>query len=475
MASNGSLKLKSASLLDMYNTVHTYEETVQDALYAQYKAAYKLTVTNYMRGDAADAFKTYLFQGTVNMIQGLLDVSSEMTMIIQLITEIFYQFDSASDAIINESQLDSIKSTLDTKKKIYDGMSGELSTVMCLASQYISTTDIGSSDVDDAYGDVKESIKQIQDNMYSADADALTSAKELLVRIQELKNQVTQTMGICYKDGNFIPDSAATLSKQNWYSQQSNTTLVMLLAEDPFEYEAGAVAVSEDQWAAGLCSDVYVYAGYSILSASGEAGVEDGTAFAKARASVLNLNGYAQLTDYVKAQGEAKICYVEGDVKAGASDRYFGAHVNAEAGVIKVNGSVVIGSDDFNGYIKGDAKVLVADGKAAFEFEEDGKYAIGVDAGATLASASAEGGFSFLSYKVYDGSATGSEKDDLFKLSASASLEGGGSFAVYSESKTAIETDLVNVNATSLKIECSFLVGGCIQVTVPTLYFKWPW
>lgn len=447
MASNGSLKLKSASLLDMYNTVHTYEEKVQDALYAQYKAAYKLTVTNYMRGDAADAFKTYLSQGTVNMIQGLLDVSSEMTMIIQLITEIFYQFDSASDAIINESQLDSIKSTLDTKKKIYDGMSGELSTVMGLASQYISTTDIGSSDVDDAYGDVKESIKQIQDNMYSADADALTSAKELLVRIQELKNQVTQTMGICYKDGNFIPDSAATLSKQNWYSQQSNTTLVMLLAEDPFEYEAGAVAVSEDQWAAGLCSDVYVYAGYSFLSASGEAGVEDGTAFAKARASVLNLNGYAQLTDYVKAQGEAKIRYVEGDVKAGASDRYFGAHVNAEAGVIKVNGSVVIGSDDFNGYIKGDAKVLVADGKAAFEFEEDGKYAIGVDAGATLASASAEGGFSFLSYKVYDGSATRSEKDDLFKLSVSASADAGGSFAVYSESKTAIETDLVNVIA----------------------------
>ena len=76
---------------------------------------------------------------------------------------------------------------------------------------------------------------------------------------------------------------------------------------------------------------------------------------------------------------------------------------------------------------------------------------------------------------MYDGSATRSEKDDLFKLSVSASADAGGSFAVYSESKTAIETDLVNVNATSLKIECSFLVGGCIQVTVPSLYFKWPW
>ena len=58
MASQGSLKLKSTSLLDMYNAIHTYESTVQDALYEQYKAAYKLTVTNYMRGSAADAFKT---------------------------------------------------------------------------------------------------------------------------------------------------------------------------------------------------------------------------------------------------------------------------------------------------------------------------------------------------------------------------------------------------------------------------------
>lgn len=72
---------------------------------------------------------------------------------------------------------------------------------------------------------------------------------------------------------------------------------------------AGAVAISEDQWAAGLCSDVYAYAGYSILSSSYESGIENGTAFMKARAYVLNLNGYAQLTDYIKAQGEAKVVY----------------------------------------------------------------------------------------------------------------------------------------------------------------------
>lgn len=97
----------------------------------------------------------------------------------------------------------------------------------------------------------------------------------------------------------------------------------------------------------------------------------------KARASVLNLNGYAQLTDYIKAQGEAKAVYGDVDAKIGAGDGYFGAHVKAEAGVIKVNGSVVGGSDNFNGYIKGDAQVLTANGKAAFEFEDDGVYSVG--------------------------------------------------------------------------------------------------
>ena len=195
----------------------------------------------------------------------------------------------------------------------------------------------------------------------------------------------------------------------------------------------------------------------------------------KARASVLNLNGYAQLTDYIKAQGEAKVGYAETDLKIGAGDGYFGAHVKAEAGVIKVNGSVVAGTDNFNGYIKGNADVLNANGKAAFEFEDDGQFAIGVDAGASLASAGIEGGFNFLSYKVYDGTATGDKKDDLFKVKVGARAKAGGSFAVYAESKKAIDLDIANINVTTLKIKGEFLLGGNIEITVPTIYMKWPW
>ena len=128
-----------------------------------------------------------------------------------------------------------------------------------------------------------------------------------------------------------------------------------------------------------------------------------------------------------------------------------------------------------NAYISGEAKLLNADGKAAFEFQDNGQYAVGVDGTATLAHAKAEAGVSFLSYKVYDGTATGNQKDDLLKLKLGVSGNAGASFAVYSESKTAIETDWININATTLKIKGSFLLGGNIEITMPTPYFKWPW
>lgn len=475
MAQKGSLNLKSESLLEMYNTIKKFEATFQSALYEQYKAAYKISLTNYMRGDAADAFKTYFSQGTINMIQGLLDISSEMTMIIQFITEAFYQFESSGTGKIKELRLDDIENELLKKKNVYDSMDSELAQVLNLASQYITTTSLEYEEVVGSYTDVSNKIRQIREEMYAIDDEVLVAAQELLGRINDLSNLVSQTMGLCYKDGNFIPKNAKDISSKSWYSRQSNATLVLMLAEDPFNYESGAGSISENQWAAGLCSDVYVYAGYSFLSGSYESGSENGTVFAKAKGAVLSVNGYAQLTDYVKAQGEAKLIYGEVDAKAGASEEYFGAHIKVEAGVLEINGSVIVGNDDFNGYIKGDAKVLCADGKAAFEFEEDGQFAIGVDASATLASASGSAGLSFFKYKVEDGTATAQQTDNLFRLHVKGGATVGAGFAAYAENKTAIETDIVNVNALSMKLEVGLGLDLDVSITVPTIYIKYPW
>lgn len=47
MASQGNLELKSSSLVEIYDAVFNYQKEIQDALYAQYKIAYKISFTNY--------------------------------------------------------------------------------------------------------------------------------------------------------------------------------------------------------------------------------------------------------------------------------------------------------------------------------------------------------------------------------------------------------------------------------------------
>ena len=474
MSAQGNLYLKNESVIGLYDQVSSYEGTVQDALYSQYQSAFKISVTNYFRGTAADAWKNYMTQGAINIIAGLLDIVSDLTMIIQLFAEAFYQYECNHTGHVSESALDYIEETLKTKRDIFDQNIPELNAALNAASQYISTTSIRTNMVDTGYDSTGNQLKEIRSNLYSTDSEAAKTAGELFTRISEVKTLIQNIMSHCYKeDGSIDEDGLASLGTQSWYSTCGNTALYLLLEEDPFEYCAGEVTLSEDQWAAGLCSDVFAYAGYSFLNASYEAGVEDGTAFAKGKASVLSMNGYAQFTDYLTAEAEVKVLYAEGEAKAGFSDKYVGFKVKGEVGVIKADGTVMIGTEELNAYIKGEAKVLCADGKVAFEFEDDGEFAIGVDASATLASAGVKGGTTILGYKGKD-SATG-ETETLLGFKVGAKANAGGSFAVWGESKTAYEGNVVNVNATTVKVDLSLLAGVDVAVTVPTIYVKWSW
>lgn len=173
------------------------------------------------------------------------------------------------------------------------------------------------------------------------------------------------------------------------------------------------------------------------------------------------------------ASAEIKGAYAEGGAKAGWSNEYKGFRVEAGVGLLKADGSVVVGSEEINAYIKGEVQVLCADGKVAFEFEDNGEYAIGGDASATFESAEIKGGNTILSYERTD-IATGKTETLLgFKLGAETNA--GGKFAIWSESKTAFETEYVNINATTVKIDAALLLGIQMEVTVPTPYFKWPW
>lgn len=474
MADKGNLYLKNSAVIGLYDSTKAYETTVQEAFYSQYKTAFKISKSNYFRGDAADSFKNYITNGTINIISGMMDISSDMSMIIQLFAEAFYQYEYNHDGRVEEGALDYINQTLNSKENTFEGAKGELNAVLQLAAKYISTKGLSLGSVNTGYTETRNAVKKIREDLYTVDDEALKSANELYERIGELRTLIERMMAFCYNDdGKINADNLNKIQTQDWFQQSGNITLHLMLEEDPFEYTAGEVTLSEDQWAAGLCSDIYAYAGYSFLTASGEAGVEDGTAFAKGKAAVLNANGYAQFTDYLRAQANVNVLYAEGEAKAGWSEDYIGFKVEAEVGVIQADGSVIIGSDDINAFVKGEVKVLCADGKVAFEFEDDGEFAIGVDASATLASASVKGGTTILSYKNAD-SATG-DPSPLLGFKTGVKADAGGSFAIWAESETAIEMEYMNINATTVKIDAALLLGIDLSITVPTPYFKWPW
>lgn len=517
MAEKGKLYLDNSVLISLYEQAKAYEPTIQDALYSQYKTAYKISVSNYFRGKAADEFKNYITRGAINIISGLLDLSSDMSTIIQLLAEVFFQYECSHDGKMDEAALDYINNTLNSKEGIYEDAKSELNTVLRLAAQYISIQNLSLHTVNEGYSETRSAITKIREDLYGVDDEALIATNELYDRIVALRILIEKLMAFCYNaNGKINIDNLNQIQAQDWFKTNTNVTLYLLLQEDPFEYSAGEVTVAEDQWALGLCSDVYAYMGYSFLSVSTESGVEDGNKFAKGKAAVLSQNqylqitdyvyasnnmdflyaegeysvgngmasasgkaafltagGYAQFTDYLRGDINANVLYADGEAKIGVAEDYYGFKVKGEAGVAKADGKIAIGTEEINAFIKGDAKVLCADGKVAYEFEDDGEFAIGVDASATAASASVSGGTTLLGFKNKD-MATGKTKPLLgFNVSASGGVTAGG--AIWAESETAIEGEYININATTVKIKAEVLLGLNLTVTIPTPYFKWPW
>ena len=77
MADKGNLYLKNSAVIGLYDSTKAYETTVQETLYSQYKTAFKISKSNHFRGDAADSFKNYITNGTINIISGMMDISSD--------------------------------------------------------------------------------------------------------------------------------------------------------------------------------------------------------------------------------------------------------------------------------------------------------------------------------------------------------------------------------------------------------------
>ena len=473
-AVKGSLKLKSTEIEDIYDAMVDAKEDAQGKLYEEYKSAYKISETSSMQGDYADKFKSYFTDGTINMINGILVITSKMTNLASKFNQSFEAFETDRKGVISESKIGKLKDKLNNYETKYVTLSSELIGANNEVAKYVQVVDLSIDEITNKFSDAKKSMTKICTDLEDIDDTLLNEAEQLLTEINELKSQITQIMGHCYKDGKLNIDMATNLASQSWYKKQNEDVLLELKEQDPFSYNTGKGSILEDQWATGLFSDVYGYAGYSILGGKYAMGRENGTAYISGSGHLFSANANGQFTDYLKGQANVKAVYGEGDGKIGLSKDYVGFHLGGNVGLASADSSVTLGSDNINGFASADASVCTAEGKVAFEFEKDGQFDVGVVGKASLAEANAKIGFSLLDFDYEEKNGT-KKKESLFKIQAGAGVTEGGAFVANAKSKTAYETKFVNINATSIDLEIAAGIDVNFSLTVPTLSVKWPW
>lgn len=469
MTNQGSMYLRNEDLSSIYEQTSSYGTTIEDTFYEAYKNAYKLSNTNYFRGEAADAFKKYISLGAVNIITEFMDIINDITLLINTYAIAFNLYEIQSDGRVKEETLDSINTKLSGHKDVFTNSEEELCDVKNLAEKYITIQPLELNEVEDEYINLNAKIEEIRNNLYGVDSEACNEADRVINRISYLKTYITNLKSYCYdEDGNLNTDNLKYIDSQEWLMQAGNVALKLKLEEDPFVYVSGETTIDEGQWAAGLCSDVYIYAGYQLGAASGEAGIENGTYFARARYTGLQFSTYGQVTDYIRGQAEAKGNFVEGNAEIGPN----GFRVEGAGGVAKAEGSIVVGSENVNFTVNGEAKLMCADATVACEFEDDGEYAVGFKAGATVAEAKVEGSFSLLSLHAEDDA---HNKLDLLGFSGTVGVTEGAEAALWAENKKAIDTDYVDVYATSLEVNLGCVLDVSVKVTIPTVSIDLPW
>ena len=143
-------------------------------------------------------------------------------------------------------------------------------------------------------------------------------------------------------------------------------------------------------------------------------------------------------------------------------------HQKGDVSLAKADGSFVLGTDNFNGYIKGNAELLSASGHAEFEFEND-RFAIGLGGEATGVNVSYSAGVSFLEYD------NSGDKGNLFGIQGGPKLDARVSANFSLSGEKAMNFGPVDINAVNLKLGDSLGLGFDLDLTlpIPTWNFGW--
>ena len=464
-------RLQNDTIIRNVETITGIGESLQEVMYEQYKNAYMLSVSSNYRGESATACKNYITNVTINILNGFFNVIAELTETLSQVKQTFLDYESEEEGIVDTDTLGTVdKNVSEVYQKSFTTLMSEVDAVLQKASQYISLTEVADGQVENAYVLLGEKLAEINDNLLLADTTAKNKLDTLLGHMITLERMIDGVGQIIDTNSDIDYSRVSDLVVSDSYYKESSDTLSGMLEEDPFSYYADGGSGWEQQWAAGAYQDVYAYAGLSAWTGEYASKYDNGKYTGNAGGSFFQADTGGQFTDYAKFNGTASIIHGEGKINAGMSEAYQGFSAEGKASLLNANGKVTLGTEDFNGYVTGDATLFGASGYAKFEFEDNGNYAIGLGGNATAASAEATIGLSFLGVNGED-SVTG-KKESLFGLSVTPEATCGVGADILLEDKKIIDTDEMDIRTVHVKLGGKFFMGLTADVTLPYILFE---
>ena len=471
MASNGKLIIDIDGLRNIYEKTCSSTWGLEMNLYNQCNNLYNICNSSYIAGKFADALKSYLYRAMININGALIDLLASCRMEIELSYRTFEEIECNDEGIISEDRIISLNDFYNEIKNGYADIENEAFGHLLEASDFIPISDVSMDDVKQMVDWMGLTFFDICRTVEENDDLLLSRADAMYERILSIRNLITNVRNNCYTGGYFDVNSVSWLNSKN-NQQLPKLELSILLKGMPFEYDPNVVTLKEEEWMGGLVSDVFASSTYSTLSFSREDEYGDNTAFSKAKASVFESNQYLRLSEAVRASVNSKLLYGKGVLKKGFDDDYVGFNGDFKAGVASVDGTIMLGNDDVNKYIKGNAEVACVDSHATFEINpSDSSFDIG--AGLNVVGATVGG-------KIGVGSAIGKNEvskydsiEDMFYFEAGASVGPQAGAGIDLKKEKAFETEKLNVYALNSNGIVKFLIpGASVAFTVPIVEKK---
>lgn len=455
---------------------------LEELFYTQYKSAYVLTETTSFKGAAADSYKQYIQLSTIHHINKFMNILEEIKTAINEIKGIYLGFESDSKGKVATDDLETAEQSVAREQRNVSAITDRVETLNTQAAEYIPVTDAQSNSLETDFQAVLVFLTDTAYELSETDDTALATAETIYERIQDLTNSINNISENYYdSQGAIALDRVGNIANEPWYETEPTTAIDNKLVEDPFFYTADSQAVSEEQWAAGLATDTYASAGYTLPNYGYEAGVDNGVYSATGDASLFEGEARAEFGGIAEASVVGRGAYANGTAEFGSlvgeSDKR-GIHLDGEVGAANVQGEARLGNDLINAEATAGAEGLTTDGAVSAMFEDQNNYAVGLKGKATAGDVSAGVGMSFFDIDVEGKDQAGekiNERASLLGFDFEASAGASAGVAAYLETQHVAKLGPLNLNATSFEIGGKLGLGLNLKVNVPTPTFDFPW